>query len=81
MPSISDPFERESAESTALQNLLDKHDVARFFDVSVATVRRWRWLKTGPRFYRIGASVRYRLADLEAFLQSRPTGGGPAEGR
>ena len=58
-----------------LENLLDEHAAAKFYAISVATLRRWRWLHTGPRFYKLGASVRYRLADLEAYLHRTPTGG------
>lgn len=72
----SQAYEREIAVNTQLETLLDEHAVAKFFSISVATVRRWRWLKTGPVFRKLGSSVRYRRADLEAFLQSRPTGGG-----
>ena len=67
--------ERESVANAQLEGLLDEHAVAKFFGVSVATVRRWRWLRTGPKFYKIGASCRYRMADLEADLRNRPTGG------
>ena len=63
--------------NNSIETLLNEYDVARFYGLSVATVRRWRWLKTGPVYRRIGgAAVRYRAADLEAYLQSRPTGGG-----
>jgi len=44
--------------------------------VSLATVRRWRLLKQGPRFFKLGALCRYRIEDLNAWLDSRPTGGG-----
>ncbi|MGP8244159.1 MAG: helix-turn-helix transcriptional regulator [Bryobacteraceae bacterium] len=70
--------ERESVaqQPTPLEGLLGEHAVAKFYGVSVATVRRWRWLGTGPKFYKLGASVRYRMADLEAYLRSTRTGGG-----
>jgi len=67
--------ERESVATSHLEGLLDEHAVAKFFGVSVATIRRWRWLRTGPKFHKLGASVRYRLADLEAYLRRTPTGG------
>jgi predicted DNA-binding transcriptional regulator AlpA len=68
--------ERESVANTPLECLLDEHAVAKFYGISVATIRRWRWLRTGPKFHKLGASVRYRLADLEAYLRHTPTGGG-----
>jgi predicted DNA-binding transcriptional regulator AlpA len=68
--------------SSTLETLLNEHDVARLTGLSVASVRRWRLLKIGPRATKIGASVRYRPADLKAWLDSRPTiGGGNSEGR
>jgi predicted DNA-binding transcriptional regulator AlpA len=65
-----------------LINLLNEYQVAEMLAVSVATVRRWRWLRTGPRFHKIGALCRYRIADLEEYLRSTRTGGGSqVEGR
>jgi len=43
--------------------------------VSVATVRRWRLLRQGPRFLKVSASVRYRPEDVDGWLDSRPSGG------
>lgn len=60
----------------AVQDLLDEHDVARITRLSLASVRRWRLLKQGPRFLKIGSAVRYRALDVAAWLESRPTGGG-----
>jgi predicted DNA-binding transcriptional regulator AlpA len=55
--------------------LLNEYDVARITGLSVASVRRWRLLRQGPRYLKIGAAVRYRSDDLDAWLASRPTGG------
>jgi predicted DNA-binding transcriptional regulator AlpA len=75
--------ERESVARQALQNLLNEHEVARIIGLSVASVRRWRLLRQGPKYIKIGAAVRYRPEDVAAWLESRPTGGGqqPAEAR
>jgi predicted DNA-binding transcriptional regulator AlpA len=64
-----------------IESLLNEHDVARITGLSVASVRRWRLLKTGPRATKIGAAVRYRPEDLRMWLDSRPTIGGQTEGR
>jgi predicted DNA-binding transcriptional regulator AlpA len=55
--------------------LLNEHDVAIRTGLSVASVRRWRILKKGPRYLKIGAAVRYRPEDVAAWLESRLTGG------
>lgn len=55
--------------------LLNEHDVAELLTVSVATIRRWRLLRQGPRYIKVGAAVRYRSDDVGAWLASCPTGG------
>ncbi|MGP8242906.1 MAG: helix-turn-helix transcriptional regulator [Bryobacteraceae bacterium] len=64
-----------TANST-LEALLNEHDVARITGLSVASVRRWRLLRQGPKYLKIGAAVRYKTEDISAWLESRPSGGG-----
>jgi predicted DNA-binding transcriptional regulator AlpA len=58
-----------------VESLLNEYDVARITGVSLGSIRRWRLLRQGPKFLKLGASVRYRVNDLEAWLDARPTGG------
>jgi predicted DNA-binding transcriptional regulator AlpA len=58
-----------------LETLLDEHAVARITGLSVASVRRWRFLKQGPKYLKIGSAVRYRPQDLTAWIETRPRGG------
>jgi predicted DNA-binding transcriptional regulator AlpA len=58
-----------------LEELLTEHDVARITGLSVASVRRWRLLRQGPKYLKIGAAVRYKPEDVATWLESRPTGG------
>jgi predicted DNA-binding transcriptional regulator AlpA len=64
-----------SPTSNTVENLLNEHDVARITGLSVASVRRWRLLRIGPRYLKIGAAVRYKAEDIAIWLESRPTGG------
>ena len=64
------------AVHNSLEALLDEHDVARVTRLSVASVRRWRLFRQGPRYLKIGAAVRYRPEDLLEWLESRPAAGG-----
>jgi len=57
------------------QALLKERQVASLTGMSLASVRRWRRLKQGPRYVKIGGAVRYRPEDLSAWLGSRPSGG------
>lgn len=63
-----------------IEALLNEHDVARVTGLSVATVRRWRLLRQGPRFIKTStapkSAVRYRIGDVDRWLESRPAGGG-----
>jgi len=56
-------------------SLLNEQEVAALTGMSVGTVRRWRLLRRGPAFKKLGAAVRYRVQDVEAWLAGRPTGG------
>jgi predicted DNA-binding transcriptional regulator AlpA len=60
----------------AIENLLNEYDVARITGLSVASVRRWRLFRQGPKYLKIGAAVRYKPEDVSAWLESRPSGGG-----
>ena len=73
----SQPSERESVATPQLANLLNEFDVARVTGLSVASVRRWRLFKQGPKYMKIGAAVRYRAEDVRTWLGSHPTGGEP----
>jgi predicted DNA-binding transcriptional regulator AlpA len=54
---------------------MNEFGVAEMLNLSVASLRRWRLLNKGPRFLKIGASVRYREADVLSWLQTRTMGG------
>ena len=62
--------------NNTLGALLRERDVARITGLSVASVRRWRLLRQGPKYLKIGAAVRYKPEDISAWLESRPSGGG-----
>jgi len=46
---------------------LTQLDLARRWRVSPRTLERWRWLGQGPAYLKLGASIAYRLDDVEAF--------------
>jgi len=56
--------------------LLNEHDVARLTRLSLASLRRWRLLHRGPKYLKLGSSVRYKPEDVAAWLESCPSGGG-----
>lgn len=62
--------------NSILETLLNEHDVARITGLSVASVRRWRLLRKGPKYIKIGAAVRYKAEDVSMWIEARPAGGG-----
>jgi excisionase family DNA binding protein len=57
-PSPDDPFLTAQELSTMLR-------------VSLSTVYRWNWQKSGPPFYKARGRLRYRASDVERWLQER----------
>ncbi len=55
-----------------LQNsdILTTHEAARLLKISRKTLERMRVEGTGPAFCKAGRSVRYRMQDLTAWLES-----------
>jgi hypothetical protein len=51
-----------------LIDLLDETAASRALGMKADTLRRWRWERKGPTYCRIGGAIRYRHADLEAFI-------------
>lgn len=56
---------------TPPKNLYDTPAAAKFLDLEPETLARWRLIRRGPRFVKIGKNVRYRPSDLEAFLDQQ----------
>ncbi len=71
MNNVSFPHQTQSNAKLYLSDV----EVARYLNISVATIRRWRLNGAGPRFRKIGACVRYGIADLEAYIAKSPSGG------
>ena len=69
----------ENTEPDQAIRLLSQIDLALRWKLSIRTLERWRWLKRGPKYMKVGGRVRYRLSDVEAFekaherLGERPT--------
>lgn len=52
------------------ETLYSVGEVAEMLHVSIATLHRWRKAGIGPAYYKMGASVRYRLGDLRKWFAS-----------
>jgi excisionase family DNA binding protein len=49
--------------------LLSTEEVARILVVPVNTLYCWRYKGTGPKAYRVGKHLRYRLTDVLSWLE------------
>lgn len=52
------------------RQLLKEKEVDGEYDLSISWLRKMRRLGGGPAFLKIGRMVRYRRADVEAFLDA-----------
>jgi excisionase family DNA binding protein len=57
-------------DSTRRTTALTERQVAEQLRLSVATLRAWRHRGKGPRFLRLGRSVRYLPADVDEFVRA-----------
>lgn len=46
---------------------LNQPQLARRWSLSPRTLERWRWLRQGPDYIKVGGRVLYRLDDIEQF--------------
>jgi len=54
----------------AANHLLNEEAAAEMLRCKPALLRKWRRVGGGPAFYRVGRLVRYREADLLAFVEA-----------
>jgi len=64
------PAKPPSAPTRPEVDMMTERQVAEHLNMSVGSLRKWRRLRTGPRFVRIGRGLRYRRRDVEAWLDS-----------
>lgn len=64
---LTSPMATNNDQRTWLSN----EDLAKRYDLSVDTVRKWRHEGTGPVGLRFGRHVRYSLAEVERWEQEQ----------
>jgi hypothetical protein len=53
---------------------LDQTELSRRWRVSPRTLERWRWLRQGPAYLKIGGRVVYRIEDVETYEAGQARG-------
>jgi Helix-turn-helix domain len=54
--------------------MLSTEAVSAHIDIPVPTLTTWRSLGKGPVFYKLGKLIRYRLSDVESWINSNRRG-------
>ena len=55
----------------SLDRLLTVEDLGEYLGVPVATLYAWRYHRQGPPGFRVGRHLRYRWADIEAWISDK----------
>lgn len=53
------------------REVMDEFALADFLGLTVATLRKWRWLRSGPKFVKVGRLIRYRKTDIDEWLDQQ----------
>jgi hypothetical protein len=59
------PRKQDATQIRTDDGWLDQTALGKRWGISPRTLERWRWLKTGPSYTKVGSAVRYRLALIE----------------
>lgn len=57
-------------EIQIVNGMMTPQQLASFLQVSTSTLKAWRISREGPRFARIGRSIRYNQAEVNAWVES-----------
>jgi predicted DNA-binding transcriptional regulator AlpA len=72
-PPINSPVAQPSMPSKPTDiEVMDERQLSAYLNISVSTVRRWRLIRKGPKFLKIGVCVRYRREEVQVWLESCP---------
>jgi excisionase family DNA binding protein len=65
------PKGKEMPMTSQVHVVLTTTEAAAYLSVKPTTLEQWRWNGRGPRFAKIGRTVRYRQVDLDDFITNR----------
>lgn len=73
-PTLAIVAAAEPARDPVPSELIDEPTLATRLGVSRSTLQSWRYTGRGPRFIKLGRMVRYRNADIDAYLRANTRG-------
>ncbi|MBP9692329.1 MAG: DNA-binding protein [Alphaproteobacteria bacterium] len=51
--------------------LISPEELAARWGIATITLDRWRWAGKGPRFFKPGNKIKYRVQDIEAYEEQK----------
>lgn len=60
---------------------LTEREAAQFLNISISTLRRWRWADKGPAYLRVGDILRYAQSALDKFIGDNTHNAGDENGQ
>lgn len=61
----------QSETKSGLTKLMTPPEVAELLQVELTLMNSWRTSRKGPAFIKVGSLVRYRVSDVEAWIESQ----------
>ena len=59
-------------EKKHIKKAAGAEEIASMYSIAAGTLGNWRSRGEGPRFYRVGRKILYRIKDVESFLFQNP---------
>lgn len=63
------PNASEATPQSSQKALLTTSEAAAYLGLAISTLNKWRCFGEGPQFIKLGRAVRYRLDDLDRFVE------------
>ncbi|MEO8840181.1 MAG: helix-turn-helix domain-containing protein [Kofleriaceae bacterium] len=60
--------------SDGIGELVDEASLAKRLNVSRSTLQSWRYTGRGPRWIKLGRLIRYRVRDIDDYLEAHTRG-------
>jgi hypothetical protein len=55
----------------AKEDWVDTHQASKITGFTYGTLRTWRCQKKGPPFSKVGSAIRYKVGDLQDYMEDR----------
>ena len=66
---------QQTSDILAAKRFITDVEIEHAYGIPRKTLQNWRVLGKGPRFRKFGSGVRYKVSEVEAWVESLPSGG------